>query len=261
MKIRTFNHTTKPDIPVSLKVLLVLIILLLFNGCSSSLKEENKELQSRVDSLEAVLETGEYAIGLLEVVGQYLDSIDERRESVLVDLEVGLDDRDYIQRMKNLNQYFLKTEWAIRELEAISGSYSIQIDRLKSTVNKKNDEISRLQVSVNTYRNAGDSLKGRLEITEAALIETQKSLDFSRMDVALAEMEISGLMEMVQLNEAEIYFAEGEGLEELAEKIRFAPKKKRKNLEEALIAFTTSFEMGYMPAKVPMERLKKRLEK
>lgn len=261
MKIRTFNQTSNPDTKVFLKVIFVFIMLLLINGCSSSLKEENTALQSKVDSLEAVLETSEYAIGLLEVVDQYLDSIDQRRESVLIDLEVGLDDRDYIQRMKNLNQYFLKTEWAIRELESISGTYSIQIDRLKTTVNKKNEEISRLQISVNQYRNAEDSLKGRLEITEAALKETQKSLDFSRMDVALAAMEITGLMEMVQLNEAEVYFAEGEGLEELADKIRFAPKKKRKNLEDALIAFTTSFEMGYMPAKVPMERLKKKLEK
>ncbi|MEO9485233.1 MAG: hypothetical protein ABJG47_17370 [Ekhidna sp.] len=244
----------------SLKPLIVSSFFVLCAGCDSTIREENKALQMKVDSLEAAFETGEYAIGLLEVVGQYLDSIDLRRESVLVDLEVGVEDRDYLQKIKHLNQYFQKTEWAIRELENISGTYSIQVDRLKTTVEQKNDEINRLQISVNQYRNVEDSLKGRLEITESALQKTQKSLDFSRMDVALAEMEVMGLMGLVQLTEAEIYFAEGEGLEELAGKIKLAPKKKRKNLEEALNAFTTSFEMGYLPAKQRMERLKERLE-
>ncbi|MEO9870591.1 hypothetical protein [Ekhidna sp.] len=236
------------------------LFFFLLTGCYSETRNENTALHLKVDSLEAALESKEYTIQLFEVVGQYLDSIDLRRRSVILDLKKGVDDKDYIQKVKNLNQYFQKTEWAIRELEKISGTYSIQIDRLKTTVDQKNDEINRLQISVNEYRNLEDSLKGRLEITESQLEKTQKSLNFSRMDVALAQMEIIGLMEVVRLSEAEIYFAEGEGLEELANKIRLAPKRKKKSLEEALNAFTTSFEMGYFPAKLRMERLQEELK-
>ncbi len=244
-----------------IRMVLILSFLIQLGGCNSALRKENRALLLKVDSLEIALETSQSAIGLLEVVGQYLDSIDLRRKFLLVDLETGVSDPDYIQKVKNLNEYFLKTEWAIKELESISGTYSIQIDRLKETVNKKNDEINRLQVSVNEYRDEKDSLKGRLEISESQLKKTQKSLNFSRIDVAFAEMEVMGLMEKVRLTEAEIHFAEGEGLEELAEKIKLAPNKKRKNLEEALNAYATSFEMGYLPARLRMERLRKKLNK
>ena len=243
----------------TLKSLVSIVIFIFAVGCNQTIREENSALLMKVDSLESALETGEYTIGLLEVIGQYLDSIDMRSESILVDLELGVADEDYLMKIKNLNQYFQKTEWAIKELESISGVYAVQIDRLKSSVDEKNDEINRLQISVNEYRKLEDSLRGRLEITESELKETQRSLDFSRMDVALAELEIVGLMDLVQLSEAEIYFAEGEGLEELASKIKFAPRKKKKNLEAALNAFTTSFEMGYLPARLRMERLKERL--
>ncbi|MEP1097334.1 MAG: hypothetical protein ABJG78_19615 [Cyclobacteriaceae bacterium] len=243
------------------KLVVVLAIALLVSGCTNEAKNENKNLSLKIDSLEKAIEANEYIVGLLELSSQYLDSIDDNRKWVTLNLESGVSEDDYIGRMKGLNEYVQKAEWTIGELEKTRSAYASQVNRLKKTMEQKDNEIRTLQLSVDQFQEEANLSNGVLSITEDQLRETQLSLEFARRELQSADVEIKGLMAKVRLNEAEIYYAQGEGMEAVAKKIIFAPKRKRRSLEDALYAYTTAHEMGYVPAKSKMEALEKKLEK
>lgn len=239
----------------------ILTLLLLISRCGNPLQSENEQLKMKIDSLEQTVEANEYIIGLMEVVGQYMDSIDASRKWVRLNLVEGLTEEDYVARMRNLNLYVQKAEWTIGELEKTRQAYVSQVRRLKEEVGKQNEEISRLQISVDQFRNKARKFEGKLAITQNQLMEVEASLDFNKKELESASSEIEGLMEKMVLTEAEIFYVQGEGMEEVAKKIRLAPKRKRKSLEEALQAYRTSFEMGYAPAEERIEILEKKLRK
>lgn len=233
----------------------------MISACStSSLKNENEVLLAKVDSLERAIETNEYTVGLLESVSQYLDSIDTYRQWVSINLETGVTEEEFIGRMKNLYQYVQKAEWTVGELEKTRTNYGSQVKRLKTEIEDKNDKIKRMQISVDQSKDDIRLLQFRLVRKQQDLMEKEASLAFTKKELSVANEEIQGLMRKVQLNEAEIHFALGEGMEEVANKIRFAPKKKRESLEEALKSYTVAYEMGYEPAFGKVNQLKAQLK-
>ena len=236
------------------------MVLGVLTGCNQQIKTDNEQLIAKVDSLEQALDANAYTVGLLDQIGQYMDSIDAQRNWITINLESGLSEQDYIERMKQLNQYVQKAEWTIGELEKTRSAYASQVKRLKKEISEKDQEISSLQLSVAEYQKANENLENRLQITQEDLISTQKSLDLTREDLNSTELDVKKLIEEVRLTEAESLYAQGEGMEEVAKRTQLAPKRKKETLEKALELYTASLAKGYEPAEAKVDAMKKKLK-
>lgn len=203
------------------------------------------------------LESSEYTIGLLEQVGLYMDSIDANRKWIQINLETGLSREDYLSRIKNLNAYVQKAEWTIGELEKTRSAYASQVKRLKNEITQKDQEIEKLQLAVATYKNSDAELRSMLNITESQLLEAQLDIDVLKSDLKLSE----AILEKAHLSEAEALFSQGESSQELAKHIQFAPRRKKKALDDALQYYQASLDMGYGPANAKVDELNKKLGK
>ena len=241
--------------------ILFLGVLGLLSGCNQQVKKENAVLLVRLDSMDTVLEESQYTIGLLDQVGLYLDSIEAHRHWITMNLETGLSKEDYVERMKVLNQYVQKAELTIGELENARSTYVVQLNRIRTKVKGMDQEIQGLQLSVAHYQQENTALQDMLTISEDRLLDAQLDLEVTTDELEESRSEVEDLLGKVQLTEAESYYARGEGMEEMASRVQFAPKKKKETMEQALALYTMASNMGFEPAKAKVEELKGKLKK
>ncbi|MEQ8906079.1 hypothetical protein [Ekhidna sp.] len=243
-----------------MKLKLMAISMLVIAGCSKMQEEAQLQETSTVDSLLQVVEEHRYAVALLGQVGMYMDSIDENRKMIAVDLETGLNEEDYIQRMKSLNEYTQKAEWTIAELEKTRAAYAIQVKRLKKQIAEQGDQIAILQISVEEYKLKNANLEDEVKLTREQLLDTQVALNYNENSLDEAQDKVAELDEKLTLSEAETFYAKGEGLELMASRIEFAPKRKKETLEQSLSYYKEAIKLGYVPAKARAESIQKMLE-
>ncbi len=242
------------------KLAFVLMILVLFSGCNKSVKQDNSRLLVSLDSMLLALDEYSYAVSLLDQVGIYLDSIETNSKWIKFDLETGISEDNYVQRMKNLNSYLQKAEWTVGELEGQRNTYSSQVQRLKKEIVEKDQGLHDLQLSVAKYQNENSELQGLLTISEEDQLDAQLDTDKISRELEQSKIEIQNLLAEVQLTKAESCYAQGEGMEEIARRTQFAPRRKKQSLNNALQFFQQSSELGYEPAKPKVVELKARLK-
>ncbi len=246
-------------------VLVLLAVLTVLAGCDQKVSKQdlmaaNEQLTSKIDSLQSALSTNAYTVNLIDQIGQYMDSIDANRNWIKLNLEEGLAEEDYIGRMKQLNQYVQKAEWTIAELEKSKSAYGAQLSRLKAQLGLKDQEIVSLQESIAQYQIQNSKLQDMLVMTETDLLAANLDLEDARKDLKYSEVRISELTAKVQLTEAESYYARGEGMEALAKRIQFAPRKKKQALLDAVDLYNQSLALGYAPAGQRVDEVKAQLK-
>lgn len=243
-----------------MKLKLMAISMLVIAGCSKLQEDAQLQETSKVDSLLQVVEEHRYAVALLSQVSMYMDSIDENRKLIAVDLETGLNEEDYIQRMKSLNEYTQKAEWTIAELEKTRAAYAIQVKRLKKQITEQGDQIAILQISVEEYRAKNANLEDEVKLTRDQLADTQVALNYNENALIEAEERAAELDQKLTLSEAETMYAKGEGLELMASRIEFAPKRKKATLEQSLAFYKEAIKLGHEPARAKADNIQKLLE-
>ena len=240
---------------------LVIAIVLIASGCKKEVPQDNSRLLARVDSLEQALEESNYTMSVLSQVGTYMDSIDANRKWIELNLETGLSQDDYVERMKNINQYVQKAEWMIGEMEKTRNAYAKQVKRLKTDVLQKDEQIKALQLVVAQTQYDNKQLEETLTLTETELAMSQIEQDQTELELEKTQTAANELMEKLQLTKAESLYSQGENMEALASHIQMAPRRKREALETALKYYVESKDLGYMKAVAKVETLKARLAK
>ncbi len=237
------------------KLIYILTGIVLLTGCNEQIEKDNFNLNAKVDSLELELQKMEFAIGLLDQIGVYMDSIDANRKWIQVNLETGISEDDYVTRMKDLNLYVQKAEWTISELEKTRSAYASQVKRLKREVMEKDNMIESLQLAVVESRQDNALMETLLNLTETQLAEAQLQAISLKNDLRISGAQKPILIERAEPTDAEKLYGQGESAEQLAGYIRFAPKRKKKILEDALEYYSASLEKGYQPAKAKVDNL------
>lgn len=228
-------------------------------GCNQQVKEDNQLLINKVDSLESILESQAYQSALLEQVGKYLDSIDTHRNWIEINLETGINEVEYVERMKNLNLYVQKAEWMIGELEKTRSAYASQVKRLKTEIQNKDVEIQRLIVIIEDSKQENATLENTLQISENQLIAAKLEIEETTGKLQDALNKNSELNNVLEITKAESLYRQGEMKEELAKQIQLAPKRKRKALEQARDFYEAAAKQGYEPASSKLVQLNQKL--
>jgi chromosome segregation ATPase len=240
----------------------ILSSIVLLSGCAKNEQNEKTSLeyQSEIDSLQEIVSNNEYALVLLSQIDLYLDSIDYHRNWIKLELESTAADTNLLDRMRQLNLHTQKAEWTIGELEKTRVAYVSQVKRLKTELNEKQAAIENLRNELASFQLENSNLEKRVEDLQLEVASSEFEIEKREEEISAADSEIQRLLNEVRLTEAEKYFAEAEGMVAVADHMQFAPRKKKKTLEEAINRYDRALALGYKPAGEKLEMIRTRLQ-
>ena len=211
-------------------------------------------------------EASQLAIRAVQEVSVLMDSIDENREVLRMNMEEGTSYEDFKKRMEDLNEYVKNTKEKIGKLEvsleksnSTGNAYYATIKKLKRDLEKKSSEIAQLHAKVETYRVEKDSLITTVELQEAELVDKSAEIETKNQELALIEARIQELMKQAQMTEADAYFARGEAIEEAANRTRLAPKKRKDTYKQAVEMYQKALSLGREDAQAKIEQLETKI--
>ena len=245
-------------------ILTIFSVLFIFS-CTN--KEEAQKLHMENEELKAELNRAQVAVATLDEVGSLMDSIDIARKALRLELEAGTDYEDYLNRMKDINNYVGETEKRINALEielnkssSKSQSYARSIATMKKNLAAKTKEIEALQTTVENYKKENTDLLNLVDLKETEIVDMEQQVAMKTEELALIENRIQELMIQSQLTEADTYFALGEALEEAARRTKLAPKKRKETYREAVEIFKKALAFGREDAQEKIDALEKKIK-
>ncbi len=239
------------------------MIIPVFFSCENRDKET---LQFQVDSLKMELDRSHEASRTLTEIGSLLDSIDDTRQLLRVNLVEGTPYDDYSGRMEELNEYVRATQNKIDELEqslrtsnANAQAFTQSINKLKADLQKRNREIAFLQDEVERFRSENQNLLITVDLQDAEIADKQEQIEAKSQELALIEAKVQELMIQSKVSEAEAYYLRAQAIETAAERTRLAPRKKKETIREALELYKKALSMGKNEAQAKVTELEERL--
>lgn len=249
-----------------MKTRIAVVVIITSMMASCGLKQENENLQAKIDSLNTELAFHQQMTSVLENVGVLLDSIDESRSALKVNMEMGTTYDDFNTRLSEINQYVKDSEKKIDELEkslaksnSSNKTYAATIGRLKKELAEKTEQIAQLEATVAQYQAENKELINLVELQNAELNDKTVQIEEKRQELAKLETQITELLTRSKVSQADSYFLRAQAAEEAARRTQLAPKKKRESYKEALDLYQKAFELGRTDAKPKIEELTKRV--
>jgi chromosome segregation ATPase len=245
-------------------MMLFLLVTAIIFSCVP--KEEKEKLEMENEELRAELTRAQMAVSTLEEVGTLIDSIDNARNALKLELEAGTNYDDYVKRMNDINDYVARTEANLanleKELDANSSKnqvYIKTISRLRKDLATKSKDIAELQGSVEKYEEANTNLLNIVDIKETEIDDLEQDISMKKEELDLLENRVQEIMKKAQVSEADSYYALGEALEEAARRTKLAPKKKKETYREAIEYFKKALAFGREDAQEKIDALEKRI--
>lgn len=244
-----------------MRVLLIGTIILSFLA-SCSLREDNELLRQQNEQLQADLENSRKMAQTLEDIGVLLDSIDDSRNMLQMDLELGTSYQDFTLRIEEIHEYVKITEQRIDELERTLGEavdvnsiYISSMKRLKMELGEKSEQIGKLQKMVDDYAEENETLLTLIDLQDAEIEDKGIELEVKRIELSFLEIRIEELMVQSQMTKADSYYARAQAVEEAARRTKLAPRKKKETLKEARDLYQQAFDLGKTEALAKIKEL------
>ena len=184
-----------------MKKLIILSLLSLFiyiSGCQ--MKQENEQLKLENEELKTDLQRAELTAAVLEEVGQMMDSIDEARNALQLDLEAGTSYEDYLERMKAIRDYVQESEAKIASLEkeitdrsSKNGYYINTIAKLKKSLADATTEVEKLSSTVESYKGVNKELLKMVDLQESELADMDDEIRQKTEELELIEAKDPGI--------------------------------------------------------------------
>jgi hypothetical protein len=243
--------------------IIVTIAACLF-GCNSKevarLQVENDSLKHQLDTRYAVVET-------MKEIKLLLDSIDENRNALHVNLYEGTSFQDATLRLSSINQYVKRTEDKIekieKDLKSTSGkasAYLMLVDALKDELSIRASEMDDLETQLTTYKDENKGLVKTVKLQESEMSKMQSQIATKQQELMLIEAKVSELVQNFKVSEAEAVFARAQAVEEAAKRTKLAPQKKKETYKEALELYRKASSLGKTEAAAKVAELEKKVK-
>lgn len=243
----------------------VVLAVLMLASCGVP-KEEHDKLKSELESTKSeLLDNQKYVVALQEV-SVLMDSIDAARDDLNTDIESGTSPNDYVSRMNNIRDYIKQTEQKIdvlqRELSAADknkNAYAGRIAKLRKQLAAKEEEIVAFQAKIEEVNLRNTELLTSLTARDSILLEKDNLIDQKKEELAQIEARIEELLASSKMSEADFYFSRAETMEETANRTKFAGKKKKETLKEALTLYEVALNMGRQDAQEKIDAIQSKI--
>jgi chromosome segregation ATPase len=244
-------------------ILSVVTVAALLWGCDL---KEKKRLTLQVDSLKNELLVTQEATQTLQEVGVLIDSIDASRQLLRTSMVEGTTYDDYVARMNDIHGYVKTTEKKISSLEkaaqsskSAAASYASQIKKLKKDLERSTREMTELQQLVSNYRNENQNLVQTVSLKDAELLEKNELIQVKQQEFAQLETRVQEMMVQSKNDEANSYYQRALAVEETANRTKFAPKKKKETVRQALELYKMALFLGKEEAQPKVAMLEAKL--
>jgi chromosome segregation ATPase len=239
------------------KILVGLSLVAVFWSCD---KKEKEQLQSQVDSLKTELQVSQQTNREFEEIGTLIDSIDASRQLLRADVVEGTTYKDYKNRLQNINQHIKETQSRIAELEKTAkrtnAAYGT-IKRLKADLELRSQEIAALQQEVEKFRGENATLSKTVTQRDSVLAVNSETIKLREQDIVNLETKVQEVNTASRASQADLYFNQAKALETAAQRTKFAPKKKKETIREALELYKLSLSFGKQEAQQKIDELEK----
>lgn len=240
--------------------IMILPVFLLLAGCGM------KELKNENEALKNELEVTKKANQTLYEVGILLDSIDISRNNLNMQLEAGTRYDNYVDRVKDLNDYVKASEKKLDDLDKAlqkshqSNSYlASTLKKLRKDLADKNKYISFLEDQVSNINIQKDSLITKTELQTQQITEMDDQIQQKTEELNLIEARIEELMKQAKVNAADAYYDRAAAIEEAANRTKLAPRKKKETYKEALELYKKALDSGRADAQAKIDELSKKV--
>jgi chromosome segregation ATPase len=245
-------------------LLLTVAVAALLTACGPSEKEQ---LRTEVDSLRTELQISQQMAQKLNEIGVLMDSIDANRQLLRLNVVEGISNKDYVTRMEGLKNYVRSTEDKIVELEetlkkskSSNRAFVASIKKLKAEIETKNLEIASLTETVNKYKSDNENLVKINETQGLDIVEKLQQIEAKKQEVAALEQRIDDVSAKAKQAIASGYLAHAKTVEQVAERIKLAPKKKLQKLNESLELYKKAALYGSEEAVTEISRIESGLK-
>ncbi len=223
--------------------------------------KEKQMLQSKVDSLQVELQTSLQTAETLQEIGVLIDSIDASRQLIRTDVVEGTSYQDYKKRMTDINNHIRDTQAKIAELEKTlntnKGVYASTMRKLKGDLELSTQQIAALQEEVEKMRGDNQQLAMTVSQRDSIVSSQSETIKMREQDVATLEAKVEEINTSSTNKQADLYFAQAQALETAADRTKFAPRKKKETMREALELYKLSLSLGKEEAQTRIEELEK----
>ena len=237
-----------------------MVVLTIF-GCQT---RENKMLRASVDSLKTELTTSLEVAQTLNEVGSLMDSIDQNRNLLNVNMVEGTSYTNYKDRMWELNEYVKQTvrkiaalEEVVRKSKSNNSYYASAIKKLKADLESQTIKMTALQQEVESVRGQNTELVETVRLKNEALFERDEMIQLNQQSIASLENRLQEISVQASTDQADALFKQAQALEMAAERTKFAPKKKKATSREALELYRLAAQMGKTEATQKIAELEK----
>jgi|SRR5690606_4039553 chromosome segregation ATPase len=241
------------------RIILALPLVALLWSCED---KEKTRLQAQVDSLRTELQVSQQTNKEFEEVGALIDSIDASRQLLRADVVEGTSYKDYKNRLVSINNHIRETQAKIAELETTvkrNSATQATIKRLKADLELRSQQIAALQEEVERFRGENANLSRSVNERDSLLAVNSETIKLREQDIAALETQVEETSTSAKNTQADLYFAQAQALETAADRTKFAPKKKKETIREALELYKMSLSFGKEEAQAKIDELEKEL--
>lgn len=135
-----------------------------------------------------------------------------------------------------------------------------QIKDMKEEVAKREKTIIQLSEQVEKFKEENTALIKTVDLQKGEILAQERMINDKKIELSLLEAKLNELQTEAKKAQADAYFARAETNVELAEKTKFAPKKKKQHYQDAYDLFKKSFEAGREDAYKRMEELEEEIK-
>jgi chromosome segregation ATPase len=239
------------------------LIAVSFVSCNNG---EVTRLRTENDSLRRELQTRYSIVVTMRDIKLLIDSIDLSRNALHADLQEGTTYDDFTERMKDINEYIIKTESKIdtieQELRSARGeseAYVMMVHGLQGELSDRAKEIHMLEKQVRNYKAENKGLVNTVKLQESQMVEMRTQIETKQQELSLIEAKVTELVANFKVSEAEAYFARAQAVEEAANRTKLASRKKKETYREAIELYRKSLTLGKAEAQGRIDALEKRV--
>jgi chromosome segregation ATPase len=239
------------------------LVLFLLASCSN---QENERLRAENDSLRHELETRYSVVEAMREITILIDSIDNSRNVLHINLREGTTYNEVTERLGNINEYVKKTSNKITAIEkelnstkSNASAYRMMVEALKDELSIRASEIENLEVQVANYQTENKGLHKTVKLQETELVEMRSQITTKQQELSLIEAKVDELVDNFKVTEAEAYYARAQAVEEAAKRTKLAPLKKKETYREALALYEKALSLGKAESKEKISELQKKI--
>lgn len=240
--------------------LLVIITVFILSSCGQQAKKENEVLKAQVDSLSTELNTTMQAVDQLNDIGILLDTIESQRDIMRMEMvEGGIARDDYENRIQNLSNLLEEASNKVSELEQVRGGYASLVAKLKNELDDRNRELNAMEAVLDTYKAENISMESTIILQENEIMDLETEIQTKETELMLLEYKVEEMIEEMQMNEGDAYYARAAAYEEAAKRTKLAPRKKKETLQQALDLYKQALALGNAKAQPKVDELTEKL--